>query len=148
MCCHSLKRQNLLVLKLMGFQLVPPGEVLSTAPMVTLEDKKTDRKPTENHKLHTKKTPHTLKEDQSKLLYLILLLLLIVNAGHVVLHAGVRDKGLRAPINQTPEDQSRQQLESSSRNMNSSLSRQKQQKVITHLCGFSPLWLSSCLVRW
>lgn len=33
-------------------------------------------------------------------------------------------------------------------NMNSRLSRQKQQKVIAYLHGFSPLWLSSCLVSW
>lgn len=101
MCCHSLERQSLLVLTLMGFQLVPLREVLSTASMFTLEDK------TENHKLHTKKNKQIIKEDRIKLLYPILLLLLIMNAGHVVLHAGVRDKGLRAPINQTPEDQNR-----------------------------------------
>lgn len=147
MCCHSLERQNLLVLTLMGFQLVPLGEVLSTASMFTLEDKRTDRKPQTTYQ-KKQKTKKTIKEDRTKLLYLILLLLLIVNAGHVVLHAGVRDKGLRAPINQTPEDQNRQQLKSSLGNMNFSLSRQKQQKVITYLCGFSPLWLSSCLVSW
>lgn len=57
MCCHSLERQSLLVLTLMGFQLVPLGEVLSTAPMFTLEDK-TDRKPqTTYQKKHNQRGP-------------------------------------------------------------------------------------------
>lgn len=55
------------MLTLMGFQLVPLVEILSTALMVTA----------------------------------ISLLLVMVNPSHVVLHAGVCDKGLRAPINQT-----------------------------------------------
>lgn len=59
MCCHSLERQNLSVLTLMGFQLVPLGEVLSTASMFTLEDTKTDRKPqTTYKKSHTKRGPN------------------------------------------------------------------------------------------
>lgn len=37
---NSLKWQGLLVLTLMGFQLVPLVESLSTAPMITLKENK------------------------------------------------------------------------------------------------------------
>ena len=59
---NSLKRQNLLVLTLMGFQLVPLVERLSTALMITLKENKDDEK-TAYHKIWRKTKRHMRKQD-------------------------------------------------------------------------------------
>lgn len=63
----TMKRQTLLVLTLMSFQLVPLVKFLFTALMITLKS----------------------------------LFLLLMDSGHVVLQAGVPDKGLGATISRT-----------------------------------------------
>lgn len=99
MCIHSLKRQNLLVLTHMCFQLVPLVEILSTALMVTLNEHNKSKSITVNTNLFVTKYKETSG------LYFISLLLVLVDSSHVVLHAGVCDKGLGASSSQTPGDQ-------------------------------------------
>lgn len=82
----------------MGLQLVPLAEALPTVLMVTLEA--SHNTATANYmsiKTKQRRKPWTK--------YPILPLLLVMNAGHVVLQAAVGDEGLRTPVDQAPEDQ-------------------------------------------
>lgn len=68
MCSHLLKRQKLLVLTLMGFQLVPLVEILSTALMVTLkENEKKKSKPVHHNKPQTTYQYNKLKRQKKDL---------------------------------------------------------------------------------
>ena len=84
----------------MGFQLVPLVEILRTALMVTLKEHNKSSKVNINRLV-------TEYKETSGLLYFISLLLVLVDSSHVVLHAGVCDKGLGASSSQTPADRSR-----------------------------------------
>lgn len=65
-----------------------------------------------------------------------------MNAGHVALQTAVGDKGLGTAVDQAPEEQKNKKSPTrAGGTLNARL-------PIMYLCGFSPLWLSSCLVSW
>ncbi len=94
------------MLTLVGVQLVPLVEVLSTALMVTLKENNKSKGEPVHHHSKPQTTFNKIKKT-SGLLYSISLLLVLVNSSHVVLHAGICDKGLGASVSQTPGDHSR-----------------------------------------
>lgn len=125
------------MLALVSFHLVPFVESLRTAPMIAL---KQDRG--EGSRLYLRQETEQLNQ-RAGLLYLELFLLLAVTSSHVVLHAGMRDEGLWAAFNRTPEDQNSELLQRKGSTLGSG-----RRIGGAHLCGLSPLWLSWCLVSW
>ena len=87
------------MLALVAFKLVPLVEIFSTALTVTLKDKQRNRKLPTYFRIQ--------RDNKTRGLYFVSLLLVQVDPSHVVLHAGVCDKGLRAPVSHTPGDHSR-----------------------------------------
>lgn len=86
------------MLTLVSFQLVSFVESLCTVQMVTLKGNKKQTSGTTNKQFY-------ITVLNSRSFYFISLLLLMVNSSHVVLHAGICDKGLGASVNQTPGDE-------------------------------------------
>lgn len=79
-------------------------------------------------------------KERAGLLYLVRFLLFAVNSSHVVLHAGVCDKGLWTTFNRTPEDQNSYKLQKKG----STLGSQKRMEQLTCVafprCGWAHVW--------
>lgn len=151
---HLLKRQKLLVLTLMGFQLVPLDEILSTALMVTLKENETKSKPVHHN---TPQTTYQYNEIKGKRRDLRIIVLDIASpasgepepCGSSGWYLWQRPRGIHQPDTWRREQVNGWNAAWETPKINVTIPRRrKKRNMMAYLCGFSPLWLSSCLVSW
>lgn len=151
---HLLKRQKLLVLTLMGFQLVPLDEILSTALMVTLKENETKSKPVHHN---TPQTTYQYNEIKGKRRDLRIIVLDIASpasgepepCGSSCWYLWQRPQGIHQPDTWRREQVNSWNAAWETPKINVTIPRRrKKRNIMAYLCGFSPLWLSSCLVSW